>query len=176
MLTGHVSHQNGIDVDIWMKPAVNLNLSRRDRENVSSISTRRAGGAFVNDAWTRGHHEILKAAASDPEVTRIFVFPGAKVRMCQDETGDRAYLRKIRPWFGHHYHFHVRLRCPVGAAGCVPQEAPPAGDGCADAEQWVRNILSPPPPDPNAPPPAPPKREAVMGDLPEQCVAVLTSQ
>ncbi|NNK67957.1 MAG: penicillin-insensitive murein endopeptidase [Rhodobacteraceae bacterium] len=175
MLTGHRSHQTGLDIDVWMRPATNLRLSRGVREELSSISMRRAKGAYVNDQWTRAHHEILKAAAKDPAVARIFVFPGAKVQMCNDEKGDRAWLNKIRPWWGHHYHFHVRLACPKGARGCVDQAPPPPGDGCADAEEWVRNILNPPPPDPNAPPPKP-RRELVMADLPTQCAQVLGSR
>ena len=172
MLTGHRSHQIGMDIDIWMRPADRLTLSRAERESLSSISMRRAKGAFTNDKWTRAHHEILKAAAQDPRTARIFVFPGAKVRMCKDETGDKSWLRKVRPWYGHHYHFHVRLRCPDNARGCVNQTPPPPGDGCADAQDWVNNILNPPPPDPNAPKPKP-RRELTMHDLPRQCVAVL---
>ncbi|WP_425057072.1 penicillin-insensitive murein endopeptidase [Shimia isoporae] len=174
MLTGHRSHQLGLDVDIWMLPPKRLNLSVTERENISSISMRRERGAFVNSSWTQQHHEVLKAAASDPRVARIFVFPGAKVQMCKDEKGDRKWLRKIRPWWGHHYHFHVRLNCPKGAQGCVNQDPPPAGDGCDDAQQWVQNILFPPPPDPNAPKPKP-RRELTMLDLPGQCVDVLQS-
>ncbi|WP_425353555.1 penicillin-insensitive murein endopeptidase [Roseovarius aestuariivivens] len=172
MLSGHRSHQMGLDIDVWMLAPKRLNLSRAERENISSTSLRRANGAYTNDKWTRQHHEIMKAAAKDPRTARIFVFPGAKVRMCQDETGDRSWLRKIRPWWGHHYHFHVRLKCPAGSGGCVNQSEPPAGDGCADAEQWVQNILNPPPPDPNAPKPKP-RRELTMADLPGQCVGVL---
>lgn len=175
MLTGHASHQIGLDADIWLRPADRLNLSTTERENISSISMRRANGAFTNDQWTRAHHNILKAAASDPRVARIFIFPGAKVQMCQDEKGDRSWLRKIRPWYGHHYHFHVRLACPKGARGCVDQAPPPAGDGCADAQEWVNNILNPPPPDPNAPKPKP-KREITLGDLPAQCASVLSAR
>ncbi len=173
MLTGHRSHQIGLDADIWLRPGTNLKLSRQQRENISSISLRRANGAFVNKNWTRQHHELLKAAASDPAVARIFVFPGAKVQMCKDEKGNRAWLRKIRPWWGHHYHFHVRLNCPRGARGCVDQDPPPRGDGCAEAQEWVNNILNPPPPDPNAPAPTP-RREYVLADLPKQCAQVLS--
>jgi len=175
MLTGHASHQIGLDADIWMLPATNLRLSRTERESLSSISMRRANGAYVNESWTREHHEILKAAARDPAVERIFVFPGAKVQMCNDETGDRSWLRKVRPWYGHHYHFHVRLKCPAGVRGCVAQDPMPAGDGCADAQDWVNNILNPPPPDPNAPPPRP-RRDLMLADLPDQCRAVLASR
>ncbi|MFD2741426.1 penicillin-insensitive murein endopeptidase [Sulfitobacter aestuarii] len=175
MLTGHRSHQIGLDADIWMLPPQSLNLSRAQRESISSISMRRANGAYVNDKWTSSHHQILKAAAQDPRVARIFVFPGAKAQMCADERGDRSYLRKIRPWYGHHYHFHVRLNCPAGLRGCVNQSPPPAGDGCAEAQQWQRNILNPPPPDPNAPK-AKLRRELLLADLPAQCQAVLNAK
>lgn len=175
MLTGHASHQIGLDGDFWMLPPNNLTLTPAQRESISSISMRRDKGAYVNSSWTRAHHEIIKAAASDPAVGRIFVFPGAKVQMCNDEKGDRTWLRKVRPWFGHHEHFHVRLNCPAGEVGCVDQAPPPAGDGCADARTWVNNILNPPPPDPN-PPKSKPKRDYVLADLPKQCAQVLSSR
>lgn len=174
MLTGHRSHQIGMDADIWLMPA-SLGLSVAEREAISAVSYRRAEGAFTNSRWSRLQHEVVKAAAKDPRTARIFIFPGAKVQMCRDAGADRAWLRKVRPWYGHHYHFHVRLSCPRGASGCVNQDPPPPGDGCAEAQDWVNNILSPPPPrprDPNAPAPQP-RRELTMADLPNQCQAVL---
>ncbi len=171
MLTGHASHQIGLDADIWLMPA-SLGLSQGQRENISAVSFRRAEGAYVNSRWSRYQHELVKAAAQDGRTARIFIFPGAKVQMCADETGDRSWLRKVRPWWGHHYHMHVRLSCPADAPGCVDQSPPPPGDGCAEAKQWVSNILNPPPPDPDAPAPAP-KRELRMADLPRACQAVL---
>ena len=178
MLSGHRSHQSGLDADIWMLPARDLTLSEAERESLSSISTRRADGAYVGDNWTEEHWNILRMAASDPRVARVFVFPGAKVWMCENETGDRDYLRQIRPWWGHHYHFHVRLHCPDGARDCVDQAPVPAGDGCDEAREWQARILNPPPPappDPNAPPPQP-RRELTIADLPRQCAAILTRE
>ena len=174
MLTGHASHQVGLDADIWMLPPDRLDLSRQEREELSSISTRRASGAFTNSNWTPQHMAILREAASDPRVDRIFVFPGAKVAMCDAETGDRSYLRQIRPWYGHHYHFHVRLQCPAGDASCETQNPVPRGDGCDQAREWVDNILNPPPPNPNATPSAP-RAELTMARLPGQCTGVLNS-
>ncbi|UWP93659.1 penicillin-insensitive murein endopeptidase [Aliiroseovarius crassostreae] len=176
MLSGHRSHQIGLDADIWMLPPTRLNLSVAEREKISSISMRRAKGAYVNGSWTRQHHNILKAAAQDPRVARIFVFPGAKVQMCKDEKGNRAWLRKIRPWWGHHYHFHVRLKCPKGARGCENQAPPPKGDGCKDAEKWVQDILYPSPPPPKPSKPRKPRGPLTLSDLPAQCGAVLSSQ
>jgi penicillin-insensitive murein endopeptidase len=174
MLTGHRSHQIGLDADIWLYPATDMTLSPERRESLSAISMRRAEGAFVNGNWSRGQHELVKRAAQDARTARIFIFPGAKVRMCEDETGDRSWLRKVRPWYGHHYHMHVRISCPRGAQACVDQDPPPPGDGCAEAREWQRNILDPPPPDPAAPPPAP-SRELRLADLPQQCAAVLSA-
>lgn len=177
MLTGHRSHQIGLDIDIWMLAPKRLNLTRGERENISSVSMRRSGGAYVNSRWTKQHHAIIRQAARDKRTARIFVFPGAKVQMCDDERGNRKYLRKIRPWWGHHYHFHVRLNCPKKARGCANQDPPPPGDGCEEARQWQRNIINPPPPDPNAKKTTPRvRREYVLADLPRQCIGVLKSR
>lgn len=175
MLTGHRSHQSGLDADIWMLPPDRLNLSRQEREDLSSISMRRERGAFTNSSWTEEHMMLLREAASDPRTARIFVFPGAKVAMCEWATGDRSWLNKIRPWWGHHYHFHVRLNCPAGDRNCEDQARPPAGDGCADAQTWVNNILNPPPPDPNATA-SPSRGPLTMARLPGQCLAVAESE
>ena len=172
MLTGHRSHQIGLDADVWLMDPPRLDLSRRQRENVSAVSMRRADGAYVNDRWNARHMGLVKAAAQDRRVARIFIFPGAKVWMCENATGNRRWLRKVRPWWGHHYHMHVRLSCPRGARGCVDQAPPPPGDGCAEARQWQANILNPPPPEPGTAAPRV-RRDIVMADLPAQCTAVL---
>lgn len=177
MLSGHRSHQIGLDIDIWMRPANNLRLSRQHREKISSIAVATKNGAYMTQNWSSAHYEILRAAASDRKVARIFVSPSIKVQLCSEARGNRKWLRKIRPWPSHNYHFHVRLACPRGMRGCIDQDPPPRGDGCAQAQQWVNNILKPPPPkkaDPNAPKPKPKsRRDYVLADLPQQCAAVL---
>jgi penicillin-insensitive murein DD-endopeptidase len=175
MISGHRSHQIGLDVDIWMLPATNLKLSKKSRENISSVSLQKSNGAYVNNKWSQAHHHLLKAAASDKRVARVFVFPGAKVKMCEDEKGNREWLHKIRPWWGHHYHFHVRLKCPTGLSKCKSQAPPPSGAGCEEAQGWVNRILNPPPHDPDAPRPKS-RRELTMTDLPKHCSQVLTSK
>ncbi len=176
MLSGHASHQLGLDVDIWMLPPERLDLTAQQRENISSISIRSADQRNVNSNWTPQHMAILRAAAEDPAVARIFLTGAAKIQMCNDTApDDRAWLRKIRPWWGHHFHFHVRLNCPRGSGRCENQAPIPAGDGCEDALWWVTDALAPaPPPDPNAPPPQP-RAEITMADLPRQCERVLSS-
>ncbi|CAN5662129.1 penicillin-insensitive murein endopeptidase [soil metagenome] len=168
---GHASHQIGLDVDVWMLPATRLDLSRAEREAISSISVRSADGRTVNGKWSRSHHAILEAAARDADVERLFVTGPVKLQMCADAPArDRAWLAKIRPWWGHDSHFHVRLNCPAGQPGCVSPDPVPTGDGCAEAVWWVTDALLPP--DPAAPPP-PPRPELTLADLPSQCRAVL---
>ncbi len=175
MLTGHISHQSGLDADIWMLPPDRLDLTRDERESLSSISTRGARGASVGENWTAEHMEVLRLAASDPRVARIFVFTGAKVWMCENATGDRDWLRRIRPANGHHYHFHIRLTCPPGSRDCVNQDPPPPGEGCEEARLRAAGIRNPAPPDPNYVPPRP-RGPLVLGDLPRACVGLLSEQ
>jgi len=186
MTSGHQSHQIGLDIDIWMKPATRLNLSRSERENLSSINVRSEDQRSVNRNWTRAHHEIIKAAASDSRVDRIFVTPPVKIEMCKTaKRSDRAWLQKIRPIFGHNFHFHVRLKCPRGDRYCVTQkptvaELSKGGDGCDDTLMWwVTDYLNPPKKVEKPSTPAPAKRgarEFTMADLPQQCERVLAAR
>ena len=178
MLTGHASHQLGLDADIWMLPPASLRLSPGQRESISSVSIAAKGGTALSRAWTPSHGALLRAAASDPRVARIFVDPLAKVWMCQNmRDGDRSYLRKIRPLGGHDYHFHVRLACPAGSPACENQAPPPPGDGCAAAAQWIADRINPPkvqptPPDPDYRHP----RSFRMSDLPRQCTTIAAAR
>ncbi len=170
---GHASHQTGLDADIWYTPPPRLNLSRADRERISAIDVS-PNKRTLNDLWTPSHEALLKAAAQDPRVNRIFVTGPIKIAMCAHAAGgNRAWLGKIRPWWGHSDHFHVRLNCPKGAPGCIEPDPVPPGDGCADATWWVTEALEPP--DPNAPKP-PPKPPLTLADLPSQCREVLDPQ
>lgn len=172
MASGHASHQIGLDADIWLTPPKRLNLSVAEREALGATDYSRVKGTQVTSGWTPQHSALVKAAAKDPAVARIFIFPGAKIEMCRTAGADRDWLRKVRPWWGHTAHMHVRLSCPAGMSGCSDQDAPPAGDGCAEAETWVKNILNPPPPDPNAPKPQP-SRPLTLADLPAQCAMLV---
>jgi penicillin-insensitive murein endopeptidase len=179
--TGHASHQIGLDVDIWMLPADRLTLSRAEREQISSISVRSPDQRRVTDAFTPAHAAILRAAASDPRVDRIFVTPPVKIELCKvARPEDTPWLQRIRPYQGHDTHFHVRLKCPADADSCIPQtptvaELSNGGNGCdATLQWWVTDYLNPPPPDPNAPKPKPPRhpREYRLSELPSRCAQV----
>ena len=181
MRTGHRSHQIGLDVDIWLFPPTRLDLSFEERETISAVSVRSEDSRRVNDFWRPTHMHLLKAAAEDPRVDRIFITAPAKIWMCEQTRGDedRIWLQKIRPYWGHHYHFHVRLKCPEGSADCTPQkpgvgELSGGGDGCDESlTWWVTEALKPPDPDAPEPPKVRGPADYVMAELPAACQAVL---
>lgn len=185
MTSGHQSHQMGLDIDIWMLPPKRLNLSRAEREKISSVSVRSQDQRRVNGNWTPQHMEILKAAAEDPAVDRIFVTAPAKIAMCNAARGNKKWLQKIRPLWGHHYHFHVRLKCPSGMGGCQTQtpsvrDLSKGGTGCDETlNWWVTDALDPPKKTVKPAKPAPKRpnaRDFVLADLPQQCQTVLAAR
>lgn len=184
MTSGHASHQIGLDADIWMLPPSRLDLSRAQRERISSVSVRTEDQRSVNGYWTPTHHRLIASAAADPRVDRVFVAAAVKIEMCQTaRPQDTPWLQKIRPIAGHNTHFHVRLKCPAGARLCQSQTPDVAtlskgGNGCDETLMWwVTDYLNPPktPQKPSGPRPKGP-RQFTMADLPAQCAAVLSSR
>jgi penicillin-insensitive murein DD-endopeptidase len=186
MTSGHASHQIGLDADIWMLPPRSLTLSEREREDISSIPVRSADQRSVTENWTKTHQRLLKEAALDPRVDRIFVAAAVKIEMCRTaKKADTKWLQKIRPVAGHDTHFHVRLKCPKGARLCETQtptvsELSNGGNGCDETLMWwVTDFLDPPKPTKKPKPTDedPPRkkgpREFTLADLPRQCSAVL---
>ncbi|MEM7743613.1 MAG: penicillin-insensitive murein endopeptidase [Pseudomonadota bacterium] len=170
MRSGHRSHQLGLDIDIWLRRPSDRVLSRAEREQIGS--PRVVSGVRVNGNWTPSHHQVLRAAAQDAGVARIFVNAAIKHALCEAEpAADRGWLRKIRPWWGHDAHFHVRLHCPPESPNCVAQLPIPAGDGCdATLAWWFSDEALNPKPTPGKKP----RRQLTMDDLPLACAAVLT--
>ncbi len=172
MRTGHASHQIGLDVDLWLTPMPARRLSPEERETMSAVSMLRPGTRIADETLlTDARIALVRRAAQDPQVARIFVHPGIKQAMCARVTGDRSWLGKVRPWWGHDTHFHVRLSCPPGERACRDQEPPPPGDGCgADLAWWLSD-------EPWKPkPPGPPAAPLRLADLPAACAAVLNAR
>lgn len=168
MLTGHGSHQIGLDADIWLTPMPSRRLSPAERDEMSATNVVAADGLDIDpSAWTTQHGLVLKAFAREPAVERIFVNPAIKRELCGEAGSDRAWLSKIRPWWGHNYHFHVRLVCPSGDPECRNQAPPPPSDGCGKELDWwfTEEALHPPP--------SPPPRPLRVADLPRACAALV---
>jgi penicillin-insensitive murein DD-endopeptidase len=176
MLTGHASHQIGLDADVWFTPMPDHTLSYKDRENISATVMVKDRHAIDPKVWSESRMRLVKRAASYAEVGRIFVHPPIKAELCKWATGDRSWLAKVRPLYGHNYHFHIRLNCPAGMKACKNQwkPNPKDGTGCGDElAYWMGPVpWTPHKLDPNAPPYVPPPPLTLKG-LPAECRAVI---
>jgi penicillin-insensitive murein endopeptidase len=174
MLTGHASHQVGLDADIWLTPMPSRTLTAVEREEMFAVMVVRSDRLDVDpERWTPDHVAVIRAAAEDSAVQRIFVNAAIKKALCREATGDRSWLAKVRPYYGHDYHFHVRLGCPRGNAACKDQDPVPRGDGCdSSLAYWFKDaILHPKPARPGKPRPP-----LTMAQLPAECRAVLATK
>ncbi len=181
MTSGHASHQVGLDADIWLTPMPDRRLSEREREDMSAVSMLKSWEAVDPSIWSEKHAKLIKRAASYPEVERIFVHPAIKKALCEGTPKDaeRGWLSKVRPMYGHNYHFHIRIHCPKGSTNCEAQPAVGSDDGCGkDLTNWLALVKPkapvPAPPGPR-PPPAPSKPPMSIDELPNDCRNVLAS-
>jgi penicillin-insensitive murein DD-endopeptidase len=124
--TGHASHQTGLDVDLYF-------VTPKGHETTSLVDDARRR---PSPRFTAAMARVIELAADDARVDRLFIHPVLKRAMCERSTGDRAWLRKLTPWWGHDDHVHVRLACPADSASCVPQKALPDGNGCDELAWW----------------------------------------
>jgi penicillin-insensitive murein DD-endopeptidase len=171
MLTGHASHQIGLDADIWLTPMPPRVLTVEERETLMATNVVAEDWNDVNPAlWTLDHLKVLKLAAQMPAVERLLVNPAIKKALCREAGNDRAWLSKVRPVLGHNYHFHLRMACPAGSPNCRPQDPPPRDDGCGAALDWwfSAEARRPKPPKPPAPP-------VTLAQLPNACRAVIAA-
>lgn len=141
---GHVSHQSGLDVDIWFRLDL-PQIERSEREGLDQPILVDPVTNQVDDRWSDDHATLVRLAANDPRVARIFVDSAVKHDLCEREWDDRSWLRRIRPWHSHDEHLHVRLRCPAGASECVDQPEPPPGEGCHSLAPTPRPEVYPSP-------------------------------
>lgn len=174
MLTGHSSHQIGLDADIWLTPMPNRLFTHQEREEATAISMLRDPFNVDLDLWTPGHTRLIKLAASYPAVERIFVHPAIKQVLCDQAGRDRGWLSKVRPWWGHHYHFHVRIACPPGNRSCRPQAAVVGGDGCGvELDDWFMRLRQADSQTARSAKPTPSSRSLRLDDLPAECRPVI---
>jgi penicillin-insensitive murein endopeptidase len=137
--SGHRSHQTGLDADIGYvaPPGVRAgHLNARDRERLMPPAVVDLKTHATTRFWTPKVVSLLALAAADPTVDRIFVNPAIKKRLCElPATAHAPWQGRLRPWYLHEDHFHVRLKCPPDSPQCVPQQPPP-NDGCGASLAW----------------------------------------
>ena len=172
MISGHASHQLGLDADIWFTPMPDHVLSLEERETDGAVNMVAPDGLGVDrEVWTPEHTAVVKVAAEDPAVTRIFVNAAIKKEMCSEAGTDRTWLSKIRPWWGHAEHFHVRLACPPDSTQCKPQPPVSAGDGCGhELDYWFKNSVLH-----TVPSLVPEKPGITLAGLPPACKGIVTA-
>ncbi|WP_222875776.1 penicillin-insensitive murein endopeptidase [Terrihabitans soli] len=178
MLTGHASHQVGLDADVWLNPMPKRTFTAREREDTSAVSMANAKFSGVNPkVWTPEHLKVIRLAATMPGVERVLVNPVIKKQLCTDAVGDRSWLAKVRPYWGHDYHMHIRIGCPSGSDSCKAQAAIPGDEECgAPLDAWLKKVRKPdvpPPPPKDKPKPTPPPKPIMLSDLPGECRTVL---
>jgi penicillin-insensitive murein endopeptidase len=175
MLTGHASHQLGLDADVWLTPMPSRRLSNDEREKISATMMVRKDRLDIDPAnWTPGHMHVIKAAAEDPLVERILVNAAIKKALCREAGKDRDWLGKVRPYWGHDYHMHIRIGCPKDSTDCEKQNPVSGDDGCGkELEYWFRPAIVNPPP-PKTPPK--PRKPILLGELPAACQQVLIAR
>jgi penicillin-insensitive murein endopeptidase len=170
-LTGHASHQNGLDADIWYErqPGPRSPPAQREHPQLRSLVI---DDQMLNDqVFNQQHVTLIRTAAEMPGLDRLFVNRWIKARLCATVTGDRSWLHKVVPWYGHDDHFHIRLYCPPGNPLCQPQADYPHDDGCGAAlDWWLKQapVVFPPVDEVPARPPPKPK-------LPAACQKVLNA-
>src|SRR5664280_881236 len=98
MFTGHASHQVGLDADVWLTPMPNHKLSRNEREEMSAVMMVRSDRLDINPhAWTPSHLTVIRAAAQEPTVQRIFVNAAIKKALCRGtDHGEMAWRPGMR--------------------------------------------------------------------------------
>jgi len=175
MITGHASHQIGLDADIWFTPKPAQPLSAEAREDLPFTSMLDKSKFLTVNAsrWTPTHAKLVMQAASYPQVERVFVNPAIKKKLCETWTGDRDLLGKVRPIYGHDEHFHIRMFCPPGTPSCKAQAPVASGDGCDKSLAWWFTKEPWAKPKPDAKPVKP--RFLTLADLPKACAAVLAA-
>jgi penicillin-insensitive murein endopeptidase len=181
MTSGHASHQVGLDADVWLTRMPDKRLSEKEREDISATSMLAADDISVDPkVFGDGQVKLIKRAASYRLVERVLVHPAIKKALCQAAGTDRGWLAKVRPYWGHYYHMHIRIGCPSGSTICKSQPPPPGDDGCgAELTDWIKKItpkkIVEKAPIPKNDKPVAKKKEITMADLPAECRTVLAA-
>jgi penicillin-insensitive murein endopeptidase len=171
MITGHWSHQVGLDADVWLTPMPDRELTRKEREEMMATNVVTDDWMDVNPkVWSPTYIALYKMIAQQPQVERVLANPAIKKALCRDVKGDRSWLHKIRPVLGHNYHLHIRIKCPKDSPDCKSQPVPPNDEGCGkDLDWWfVKKNLDVPK--------GTVRKPILMSALPPMCQQILSAQ
>ncbi len=124
-ISEHLSHQNGLDVDIGYYKNDGVEHVPRPRQYHFAPSMV-AEGTVTENFDVERNWELMKALHRHGNVARIFVDQVIKdelIRYARSQGEFRSHQRVINSLLhvdNHADHMHVRLRCPP--SGCLPLE------------------------------------------------------
>ncbi len=132
----HSSHQTGLDADIWFTLYDDKqNLSSQDMASIKPLNMADEKLKSVSSYWGSNQEDIIKLFAQSEKVDRIFVNYNIKNYYCS-KFRNQDWQKKIRPWWGHNEHFHIRLKCPQGSEECISKGQEIKDDGCGNDLAW----------------------------------------
>jgi len=138
-LSAHASHQTGLDADIWYfrkKQWIGKKtISSQEREKTNAPSMVNPKKMEVNHNFGNAEKKLLRTFAESPDVDRILVNYAIKRELCR-KNAKEPWILKIRPWFGHDHHFHVRMNCRPDDRLCRSGDPIPPGNGCDASLAW----------------------------------------
>lgn len=131
----HASHQIGLDADIWNSFANhNQKFTPDERNKTSANEIVKPDGKNLTKNWNEDNEIAIFAAAEEAKVDRIFVNAAIKNKLCKKYPKNANHY-KIRSWWGHDKHFHVRLKCPTSSPECEASKALDVADNGCKPEQ-----------------------------------------
>ena len=135
MLTGHASHQVGLDADVWLTPMPDRTLSREERETMSAVNMVTEDGLSVDgalDAGAGGDHQGRRRGAGGRAHLRQRGDQEGPMRDRKGPAMDEQGARLL----GAQLPFPYPDQMPGGRSGCEPQDPVPPGDGCDKSLAW----------------------------------------
>ena len=151
--------------DAHARPAAD---GRRARDAVRSLNAGRGTRTVDPTRFIDTQMALIRRAALDPEVARIFVHPGHQAGDVRAGRRRSRLAREGPALVGPRHPFPCPAPLSARQSLCRNQEPPPEGDGCGqDLAWWLRD-------EPWKPkPPGPAPKPLVLADLPSECAAVL---
>lgn len=146
--TGHASHQTGLDFDLWYQVLEDFGGGApphwEELETISALSVVDSGqNKITSTRWGSTQEELLQYLSERPEVEKIFVDAAIKKELCNKMLKKNGatlnhsnWLRKLRPWWNHADHMHVRIFCPNHSKDCIHAEMLPPENGCDSSLDW----------------------------------------
>lgn len=128
---GHASHQTGLDVDIFLQLPQTRWTSSQLLKPQALDTVASDGKHVVPSLWSPQISQLIKLAAEDSEVTRIFVNPAIKQQLCWTRAATASgCVKSVLVPASRSYARPTAL--PGGKSGV-------RGSGAAAARRWLRS-------------------------------------